>query len=375
MPRCGHVVAQAQHVALGARIVDQIAGRRPRRDVDVRSGSPLLEADQRADAAGAAQPVADGANRASTESTVVRRMGLRSAAASRRFMRCAHAPPSGTSSRAYPAAHTAQGSAKSRLFRAPAEPDRTLSAFCALPDRSAAAVDLTPEHPLRTVSSLCHAACSVPAATTRSASLTRSSSRVPASTTSDVDRARAAQAPPGRVHRRRRARASRRSRSTRCTPRASAATSSRCRRTRGSSSARWRSRKYERIRGLSPTIAIEQKTRVVEPALDGRHDHRDLRLPARALRARRRAALPPVRRPGRRAHRRPRSSTSSPRCPTRRQVTLLAPKAENRKGEFRELFDERARPASSRVRDRRHDRPARGRRRRSRSRRSTRSSS
>ena len=32
-----------------------------------------------------------------------------------------------------------------------------------------------------------------------------------------------------------------------------------------------------------------------EPALDGRHDHRDRRLPARALRARRRAALPPVR--------------------------------------------------------------------------------
>ena len=37
---------------------------------------------------------------------------------------------------------------------------------------------------------------------------------------------------------------------------------------------------------------------VVEPALDRRHDHRDLRLPARALRARRRAALPPVRRRG-----------------------------------------------------------------------------
>ena len=37
---------------------------------------------------------------------------------------------------------------------------------------------------------------------------------------------------------------------------------------------------------------------VVEPALDRRHGHRDLRLPARALRARRRAALPPVRRRG-----------------------------------------------------------------------------
>ena len=35
-----------------------------------------------------------------------------------------------------------------------------------------------------------------------------------------------------------------------------------------------------------------------EPALDRRHDHRDLRLPARAVGARRRAALPPLRRAG-----------------------------------------------------------------------------
>ena len=44
-----------------------------------------------------------------------------------------------------------------------------------------------------------------------------------------------------------------------------------------------------------------------QPALDGRHDHRDLRLPARALRAHRRAALPRLRRaverPDRRADR------------------------------------------------------------------------
>ncbi len=40
---------------------------------------------------------------------------------------------------------------------------------------------------------------------------------------------------------------------------------------------------------------------VVEPALDGGHGHRDLRLPARALRPRGRAALPPVRRRGHRA--------------------------------------------------------------------------
>ena len=55
---------------------------------------------------------------------------------------------------------------------------------------------------------------------------------------------------------------------------------------------------------------------VAQPPLDGRHHHRDLRLPAAALRPDRRAALP------RRRHRRPapdarsRSSTASWSCPT-----------------------------------------------------------
>ena len=53
--------------------------------------------------------------------------------------------------------------------------------------------------------------------------------------------------------------------------------------------------RYDTIRGLSPTISIEQKTTGYEPALDGRNHHRDLRLPARAVRARRSPALPPVR--------------------------------------------------------------------------------
>ena len=56
--------------------------------------------------------------------------------------------------------------------------------------------------------------------------------------------------------------------------------------------------KYEQLRGLSPDDRHRAEDRVVEPALDGRHRHRDLRLPARALRARGRAALPPVRRRG-----------------------------------------------------------------------------
>ncbi len=49
------------------------------------------------------------------------------------------------------------------------------------------------------------------------------------------------------------------------------------------------------IDGLSPAISIEQKTTGVQPAIDGRHRHRDLRLPAAAVRQHRRAALPELR--------------------------------------------------------------------------------
>ena len=48
------------------------------------------------------------------------------------------------------------------------------------------------------------------------------------------------------------------------------------------------------IEGLSPAISIDQKSALAQPALDGRHHHRDLRLPAPAVRPRRRAALPEV---------------------------------------------------------------------------------
>ena len=63
------------------------------------------------------------------------------------------------------------------------------------------------------------------------------------------------------------------------------------------------------IDGLSPAIAIEQKTTGIEPALDGRHRHRDLRLPAAALRQHRRAALPSLRPRDRLASRSSASST------------------------------------------------------------------
>ena len=49
------------------------------------------------------------------------------------------------------------------------------------------------------------------------------------------------------------------------------------------------------IDGLSPAISIEQKTTASNPRSTVGHRHRDLRLPAAALRQHRHAALPPVR--------------------------------------------------------------------------------
>ena len=68
------------------------------------------------------------------------------------------------------------------------------------------------------------------------------------------------------------------------------------------------------IEGLSPAISIDQKSGEPQPALDRRHDHRDLRLPAPALRAHRHPALPEVR-PGHHppdaaADRRPRAAAA-----------------------------------------------------------------
>ena len=48
----------------------------------------------------------------------------------------------------------------------------------------------------------------------------------------------------------------------------------------------------DHIEGLSPAISIEQKSTSPQPALHRGHHHRDLRLPAAFVRARRRAALP-----------------------------------------------------------------------------------
>ena len=73
------------------------------------------------------------------------------------------------------------------------------------------------------------------------------------------------------------------------------------------------------IEGLSPAISIEQKTTSQQPALDGRHGHRDLRLPAPAVRARRRALLarhrPADREPDRVADGRPRHGDARRHAP------------------------------------------------------------
>ena len=172
-----------------------------------------------------------------------------------------------------------------------------------------------------------------------------------------------------------RARASRRSRSTRSTPRASAATSSRCRRTRASSSARWRSRStsssaacrrpsrssrraassnprstvgtiteiYDYLRVLYAR-AGEQRCHQCGGAVDGALGGGDRRRAADAA-----------------------GEDAASRCSRR--------KAENRKGEFRELFDEARKAGFVRVRIDGMIAAARGRRRRSTRRRSTRSSS
>ena len=77
----------------------------------------------------------------------------------------------------------------------------------------------------------------------------------------------------------------------------------------------------DHIEGLSPAVSIDQKTTSQQPALDGGHGHRDLRLPAPALRAHRHPALPdlrPARSSGRRPSRSSTASSSSPRAPSSR---------------------------------------------------------
>ena len=79
---------------------------------------------------------------------------------------------------------------------------------------------------------------------------------------------------------------------------------------------------------------------VAQPALDGRHGHRDLRLPAPAVGARGQAALPHLRRADRGRSPSSRSSTRSWTLPEGRRFMVLAPIVRGRKGEYGKLFEE-----------------------------------
>ena len=92
------------------------------------------------------------------------------------------------------------------------------------------------------------------------------------------------------------------------------------------------------IEGLSPAISIEQKATSHNPALDGRHRHRNPRLPAPALRPRWYGTHCPD-------HHRPLeaqtvSPDGRPRAGAARPETklmILAPVVANRKGEQADL--------------------------------------
>ena len=77
-----------------------------------------------------------------------------------------------------------------------------------------------------------------------------------------------------------------------------------------------------------------------EPALDRRHDHRDLRLPPRAVRPRRPGALPASATGRSRPRRASRSSPASCRLPAGTQFAVLAPVIRGQKGEYNDLFDD-----------------------------------
>ena len=85
-----------------------------------------------------------------------------------------------------------------------------------------------------------------------------------------------------------------------------------------------------------------------EPALDGRHRHRDLRLPAPALRAGRPSALPGLRpadrRPEPRRDRRPGAELAEGT-----RFTVNAPVVRDRKGEYKDVFEELRREGFTRV--------------------------
>ena len=93
-------------------------------------------------------------------------------------------------------------------------------------------------------------------------------------------------------------------------------------------------------RPVSPSISISQKSSRQQSALDRRHDHRDLRLPPRALRPRRPGPLPAVRPADHGPDAASRSSPASRRCRPGRKFAVLAPLIRGQKGEYKDLFED-----------------------------------
>ena len=115
---------------------------------------------------------------------------------------------------------------------------------------------------------------------------------------------------------------------------------SRSRPMRASSSDMMQKPDVDHIDGLSPGHLHRAEDHLAQPALNGRHGHRDLRLSAAALCAA--SASPIRRRPGfpSRARRSARWSTGCWRCPKARALYLLAPIVRGRKGEYRKELAE-----------------------------------
>ena len=88
---------------------------------------------------------------------------------------------------------------------------------------------------------------------------------------------------------------------------------------------------------------------VAQPALDRRHRHRDLRLPAPALRARRAAALPGLRPADRGAEPSSRSSTRSSRCPRARASPSTRRSCATARASTATLFEELRNEGFTRV--------------------------
>jgi excinuclease ABC subunit A len=125
-------------------------------------------------------------------------------------------------------------------------------------------------------------------------------------------------------------------RSTPSTPRASAATSSRCRPTPASSSARWTSPTSTSSRACrrpSPST----RSRPAATPLHGRHRHRGLRLPPPAVRPHRRPALPRDGR-GRSPARPPADRRPVLELPEGTRFQVLAPVVRGRKGNYETLL-------------------------------------